>query len=40
MSEFDLQMIKSIKISEETHSELLKLGAKSETFDDIIKEGA
>jgi len=28
---------KIIKVSPETHKELLKLGAKGETFDDIIK---
>lgn len=28
---------KIIKVSPETHQSLLKLGSKSETFDDIIK---
>ena len=29
---------KIIKVSPETHKELLKLGMKGETFDDIIKK--
>lgn len=30
-------MAKMLKVSNETHNELIKLGRKNETFDDIIK---
>jgi predicted CopG family antitoxin len=32
----EIQMVKTIKIAETTHAELTKLGAKNETYDDII----
>lgn len=30
-------MSKLIKVSDETHTELVKIGAKAETFDDVIQ---
>ena len=30
-------MSKLIKVSEETHAELTKIGAKAETFDNVIQ---
>jgi predicted CopG family antitoxin len=32
-----LSITKTIKINEDTHTDLLKIGTKAETFDDIIK---